>query len=256
MPGIGCQVAGPEPVRKAGGRVTAHRSSAAPSSAVPPAPVPRPHAGLRSLRSGPANPPPAPPAAPAPPPSGRRALLQDGAGRFRSGGSELTAPRKGRRGAGGRWVTLGGAVGGAAAVAVLCPLRAGERATDSPAPGNAAAGPAPGPSRPPEPLASGRSSALDAGVPPPAASFPDPPPRLRAGQGGSSSVSGAAAGTAKRAGPGAPPEDPLEEGGAAGRAGPPAPRSGHWSRPRCSVLRPALWLGSATCLHCFCCSWA
>lgn len=77
-------------------------------------------------------------------------------------------------------MTLRGAVGGAAAVAVLFSLKAGERAKDSPAPGNPVEGPGLGALRP-EPLASGRSSALEAGVPPPAASFFDPPPRLRAG---------------------------------------------------------------------------
>lgn len=68
-------------------------------------------------------------------PLGPRALLQDGARRFGSTGSELTLLRKGRRERAGAWVTYRGAVGGAAAVAVFT-LGAGEKARDSPTLGN------------------------------------------------------------------------------------------------------------------------
>lgn len=58
------------------------------------------------------------------------------------------------------------------------------------------------------PLTGGEAT-LGAGVPPPAASFPDPPPGLSASR--SSSVSRAAVGTAEWAGLNLPAEDQLEK---------------------------------------------
>lgn len=83
---------------------------------------------------------------------------------------------------------------------------------DSSASGNLVEGPGPGaleeiaPSCPP---LTGGEATLGAGVPPPAASFPDPPPGLSSRR--SSSASRAAVGTAERAGLNLPAEDQLEK---------------------------------------------
>lgn len=93
-------------------------------------------------------------------------------------------------------MTYRGAVGGAAAVAVLFTLGAGEKARESPTLGNPGEGPGPGTLGKVGLSGSsqaGGKAALGTGAPPPAASFPDP--RLGLCEGGSSSVSGAAAGT-------------------------------------------------------------
>lgn len=94
---------------------------------------------------------------------------------------EVSSHYSGREGgerAGGR-VTRRGVVGGAAAVSVAFTFGAGERARESPAPKSPVEGPGPraleevAPNG--EPLAGG-GAVLGAGVPPSAASFPDPPP--------------------------------------------------------------------------------
>lgn len=176
----------------------------------------------------------------APPPSGPRALRQDGARRF-CFGSELTLLRKGRRGKSRRvgdplwgcgWggdrscgIHAWGWGEGEGLAGLGSPVEGpGPRALEEVAPSGS-------------PLAGGEA-ALGAGVPPPAASFPSPPPGLRAG--GPCSVTGAAAGTVERAGRNPPPEDPLEEqrerGGPVRQLRGQASGRGPWS----SVLRRAL----------------
>lgn len=110
---------------------------------------------------------------------------------------------------------------------------------DSSASGNPVEGPRPGALEEIAPSCSpltGGAATLGAGVPPPAASFPDPPPGLSASR--SSSVSRAAVGTAERAGLNLPPKDQLEKrerGGSVRQPRGQAAGSRQWS-----VLRPAL----------------
>lgn len=167
---------------------------------------------------------------------------------------EVSSRYSGREGGerAGGWVTRRGAVGGAAAAAVAFTFGAGERASDSPAPGSPVEVPGPGGLEEVAPRGSprvGEETALGAGVPPPAASFAVPPPGLRAG--GRSSVSGAAAGTVERAGRNPPSEDPLEEKREQGAQ---AVRSE--VRPRVAVRGPPSfaqpsWLEPATSPRCF-----
>lgn len=156
---------------------------------------------------------------------------------------EVSSRYSGREGGerAGGWVTRGGVVGGAAAAAVPFAFGAGERVRSSPAPGSPVEVPGPEGLEEVTPRGSPRAereTALGAGVPPPAASFPVPPPGLRAG--GRSSVSGAAAGTVERAGRNPPAEDPLEEKRERGGSGRQLRGQASGRAPWSSVLRPAV----------------
>lgn len=128
-------------------------------------------------------------------------------------------------------MTCRGAVGGAAAGAVVFTLGAGEKARDLPAPGNPVESPGPGTlgevALSGSPL-TGRKAALGTGVPPPAASFPDLPGCARAAPALSPGL--------RRELPagctGLSPEDPLEKRERGGSARPPGGQAagpGLWS---------------------------